>query len=57
MLDDCQNGEASLRRVVKMQGFIMRTTYYDDDDILVIHFSDKPVVCDVLADYSFCGQY
>ena len=30
----------------------MRTTYYDDDDILVIHLSDKPVVREVSQDWN-----
>lgn len=25
----------------------MRTTYYDEDDILVVHLSDKPIVREV----------
>ena len=28
----------------------MRTTYYDDDDILVIHLSDKPITREVSQD-------
>ena len=30
----------------------MRTTYYDDDDILVIHLSDKAVVREVSQDWN-----
>jgi hypothetical protein len=30
----------------------MRTTYYDDDDILVIHLSDKPIVREVSQDWN-----
>ena len=30
----------------------MRTTYYDEDDILVIHLSDKPVVREVSQDWN-----
>jgi hypothetical protein len=29
----------------------MRTTYYDEDDILVIRLSDKPVVREVSQDW------
>ena len=29
----------------------MRTTYFDDDDILVIRLSDKPVVREVSQDW------
>lgn len=29
----------------------MRTTYYDEDDILVIHLSDKPVSREVSQDW------
>ena len=30
----------------------MRTTYYDEDDILVIHLSDKPVCREVSQDWN-----
>lgn len=30
----------------------MRTTYYDEDDILVIHISDKPIVREVSQDWN-----
>ncbi len=30
----------------------MRTTYYDDDDILLIHLSDKPIVREVSQDWN-----
>ena len=30
----------------------MRTTYYDDDDILVIHLSDKPIVRETSQDWN-----
>ena len=30
----------------------MRTTYFDEDDILVIHLSDKPVVREVSQDWN-----
>lgn len=30
----------------------MRTTYYDDDDILVIHLSDKPITREVSHDWN-----
>jgi hypothetical protein len=29
----------------------MRTTYYDEDDILVIHLSDKPITREVSQDW------
>jgi hypothetical protein len=29
----------------------MRTTYYDVDDILVVHLSDKPIVREVSQDW------
>lgn len=29
----------------------VKTTYFDDDDILVIHLSDKPVVREVSQDW------
>jgi len=29
----------------------MRTTYYEADDILVIHMSDKPIVREVSQDW------
>jgi hypothetical protein len=29
----------------------MRTTYYDDDDILVIRLSDKPIIREVSQDW------
>lgn len=30
----------------------MRTTYYDEDDILVIHLSDKPVTREISQDWN-----
>jgi hypothetical protein len=30
----------------------MRTSYYDDDDILVIHLSDKAIVREVSQDWN-----
>ena len=30
----------------------MRTTYYDEDDILVVHLSDKPVSREVSQDWN-----
>lgn len=30
----------------------MRTTYYDEDDILVIHLSDKAIVREVSQDWN-----
>jgi Protein of unknown function (DUF2283) len=30
----------------------MRTTYYDEDDILVLHLSDKPIVREVSQDWN-----
>ena len=30
----------------------MRTTYYDEDDILVIHLSDKPITHEVSQDWN-----
>lgn len=30
----------------------MRTTYYDEDDILVIRISDKPIVREVSQDWN-----
>ena len=30
----------------------MRTTYYDEDDILVLHLSDKPVSREVSQDWN-----
>ncbi len=30
----------------------MRTMYYDEDDILVIHLSDKPIVREVSQDWN-----
>ena len=30
----------------------MRTTYYDKDDILVIHLSDKPITREVSQDWN-----
>jgi hypothetical protein len=29
----------------------MRTTYYDEDDILILHLSDKPIVREVSQDW------
>lgn len=29
----------------------MKTTYYEDDDILVMHLSDKPIVREVSQDW------
>jgi hypothetical protein len=38
----------------------MKTTYYPQDDILVIHFSDKPIVREVSQEWnvnlSFAGD-
>jgi len=30
----------------------MRTTYYEGDDILVIHVSDKPIVREISQDWN-----
>lgn len=30
----------------------MRTTYYDEDDILVLHLSDKPIAREVSQDWN-----
>lgn len=30
----------------------MRTTYYDEDDILVMHLSDKPITREVSQDWN-----
>ncbi len=30
----------------------MRTTYFDDDDILVLHLSDKPITREVSQDWN-----
>jgi hypothetical protein len=30
----------------------MRTTYYDEDDILVIHLSDKPITREASQDWN-----
>lgn len=35
----------------------MRTTYYDDDDILVIHLSDKPITREVSQDWNTHVSY
>ena len=35
----------------------MRTTYYDDDDILVIHLCDKPIVREVSQDWNTHVSY
>lgn len=35
----------------------MRTTCYDEDDILVIHLSDKPVVREVSQDWNTHVSY
>jgi len=35
----------------------MRTTYYDDDDILVLHLSDKPIVREVSQDWNTHVSY
>jgi len=35
----------------------MRTTYYEDDDILVIHLSDKPIVREVSQDWNTHVSY
>ena len=35
----------------------MRTTYYDEDDILVIHLSDKPIVREVSQDWNTHVSY
>jgi hypothetical protein len=35
----------------------MRTTYYDDDDILVMHLSDKPITREVSQDWNTHFSY
>lgn len=35
----------------------MRTTYYDDDDILVIHLCDKPITREVSQDWNTHVSY
>lgn len=35
----------------------MKTTYYDDDDTLVVKFSDKPVVREVSQDWNTHVSY
>ena len=35
----------------------MRTTYYDDDDILVIRLSDKPITREVSQDWNTHVSY
>jgi len=35
----------------------MRTTYYPEDDILEIHFSDLPIVREVSQDWHTCLSY
>lgn len=35
----------------------MRTTYYDEDDILVIHLSDKPITREVSQDWNTHVSY
>lgn len=35
----------------------MRTTYYEDDDILVIHLSDKQIVKEVSQDWNTHVSY
>ena len=30
----------------------MRTTYYDEDDIMLIHLSDQPIVREVSQDWN-----
>ena len=35
----------------------MRTTYYDEDDIMVIRLSDKPVVREVSQDWNTHVSY
>jgi hypothetical protein len=35
----------------------MRTTYYDEDDILVIHLSEKPIVREVSQDWNTHVSY
>jgi hypothetical protein len=35
----------------------MKTTYYDDDDILVLHLSDKPIVREVSQDWNTHVSY
>lgn len=35
----------------------MRTTYYDEDDILVVHLSDKPVFREVSQDWATHVSY
>jgi hypothetical protein len=45
---DCENGDAR----IPFGAIKMRTTYYDDDDILVIHLSDKPITREVSQDWN-----
>jgi len=35
----------------------MHTTYYPDDDILEIKFSDRPIVREVSQDWNTCLSY
>ncbi len=35
----------------------MKTTYFDDDDILVMRFSDKPIVREVSQDWNTHFSY
>ena len=35
----------------------MKTTYYDQDDILVIHLSDKPITREVSQDWNTHVSY
>ena len=35
----------------------MKTTYYDQDDILVIHLSDKPIAREVSQDWNTHVSY
>ncbi|ASM75797.1 hypothetical protein VITFI_CDS0018 [Vitreoscilla filiformis] len=35
----------------------MRTTYYDEDDILVMHLSDKPIAREVSQDWNTHFSY
>lgn len=35
----------------------MRTTYYEDDDILVVHLSDKQIVREVSQDWNTHVSY
>lgn len=35
----------------------MKTSYYDDDDILVVRLSDKPIVREVSQDWNIHVSY